>query len=138
MASRTVNAWTNMKRRCKNPTHPDYKNYGGRGIKVCFEWEDFSAFQRDMGNAPEGMWLDRIDNDGNYCKENCRWVTPKESAANTRMRSTNLSGVVGVYRDISTGRWRAQAEGRSLYSGESFEAAVKARKDWEAQQCLTV
>lgn len=71
--------------RCERESHQRYQDYGGRGITVCTSWrEDFWSFVKDMGNRPDGMWLDRIDNDGNYEPSNTRWVTPSESNRNRR------------------------------------------------------
>jgi len=70
-------AWMHMKSRCYNPNVERFKNYGGRGIEVCERWlQDFTYFFEDMGKKPEGKYsLHRIDENQNYCKENCMWAT---------------------------------------------------------------
>ena len=81
--SREHHSWSGMKGRCNNPQNPNYKSYGGRGIKVCQRWEaSFSDFLADMGICPNGMSLDRIDVHGDYEPSNCRWATSAEQAAN--------------------------------------------------------
>ena len=83
--SGTYHTWIGMKTRCSNKNHIAYKNYGGRGIKVCDRWKnDFTAFLQDMGERPEGLTLDRENNDGNYEPGNCKWANSKQQGRNTR------------------------------------------------------
>lgn len=77
--------WTSIKERTGNPNHRVFKDYGGRGIKMCERWQaSFEAFATDMGPRPDGLYIDRIDNDIGYEPSNCRWVTPAESTRNRR------------------------------------------------------
>ena len=88
--------WESMRARCRNQNSQDFKNYGGRGIKVCERWIDsFENFFEDMGFCPEGLTIERMNNDGDYSLGNCRWGTRKEQALNRR--SNNIL----IYKDIS-------------------------------------
>jgi hypothetical protein len=114
--TRTYRKWDSMIGRCYRPSHPGFKYYSGRGVTVCERWQDYKAFLTDMGEAPPGLWLDRIDNSKGYEPGNCRWVTPKQSAANRRKRSQvpgsmrQLARAAGVsyarvYQRVTRGLW---------------------------------
>lgn len=81
-------AWANMKKRCNNPNHPQWNNYGGRGIKVCERWNLFDNFLKDMGRKPNPSFtLERRDNDLGYFPENCLWASRLDQTINRRVTS---------------------------------------------------
>lgn len=85
----TYRSWKGMRERCRNKNNASYAYYGGRGIRVCQRWDDFGAFLHDMGPTPQGMSLERIDNNKGYEPGNCRWASLTEQARNKR--TTKLS-----------------------------------------------
>lgn len=99
--TRTYNIWKLMKRRCYAPGATGYKHYGGRGIGVCAQWrESFASFYDDMGEAPPGLTLDRVDNNGDYSPSNCRWATRAQQRRNTRSNvSITMNGKTMVVQD---------------------------------------
>lgn len=82
----SYHTWSAMRDRCHNPKHLAFERYGAKGVQVCDEWrKSFVKFLADMGERPEGMTLDRIDNSKGYFKENCRWATTTEQYQNKRV-----------------------------------------------------
>lgn len=80
-----IRAWAKMKERCFNPSYKNFQNWGGRGITVDSRWLKFEEFEKDMRPSyQKGMSLDRIDNNKNYSKDNCRWATAKQQCENKR------------------------------------------------------
>lgn len=90
--------WNKMIHRCYDEKRPEYKYYGGRGIKVCDRWlgkDGFDNFVEDMSPRPEGLTLDRTDNNGDYCPENCRWATRKQQSQNRNYFVAEFCSVPG-------------------------------------------
>lgn len=120
-------SWDGAHDRCSNPNNKDYPRYGGRGIAVDPRWDDFWQFFADMGPRPDGITLDREDNDGPYSPGNCRWATRKEQARN-RTSASELNDVVGMpLADAAeTAGITYGALSRRLHRGWSLEKALSA------------
>jgi hypothetical protein len=97
--SPTYQSWRGMWTRCTNPNVKSYKDYGGRGITICARWAEFENFLADMGERPDGRTLDRIEVNGNYEPNNCRWATRKEQVMNTR-KASRLGDEVDVPEEL--------------------------------------
>ena len=134
--TRTYECWSAMKQRCLNPRAVEYANYGGRGIRICERWVVFVNFLADMGERPEGLQIDRIDNNGGYEPSNCRWTTSKE---NQRNRSNTKFLVVNGERK-SLAQWADEVglAQRTIWSridtGWSDERAVTTPHHWKSKQ----
>ena len=110
----TYRTWNAMIQRCTNPENPAFKDYGGRDIKVCDRWKSFVNFFADMGLKPEGLTIERVDNDKGYFKGNCKWATRKEQACNRRpykvyeVRKDSKTGIAGVFWEKRCQKYRVQ------------------------------
>lgn len=125
--SRTWTSWQMMHRRCAGYTETHRKHYTDKGIKVCERWEDFNAFLADMGTRPEGMTLDRIDINGPYSPENCRWATHTEQMGN-RSNSVHIT-LNGVTKCMS--QWAKEL-------GLTHETIKqRLRKGWPVEMVLS-
>jgi len=123
--------WTGMIQRCTNQKDTSYKNYGGRGIKVCERWLTFENFLADMGAPGEGMTIERLDNEKGYSLENCTFASRTVQARNKRVRKDSKSGCTGVNWHKASMKWYARIdvdERRiSLGTFESLEDAIASR-----------
>lgn len=123
----TYVSWQRMKNRCLNPAAIDYPRYGGRGIVICDRWlHSFENFLADMGLRPDGLQLDRIDNEGNYEPTNCRWISKR---GNARNRSSNVLLTVDGVTKTATEWGEETGLGETILSrisrGWSHERAVR-------------
>lgn len=132
--TRFKEVWTNMKARCDNPQHPQFKDYGGRGIFYCYKWKTLLGFKEDMFETyNDDLTLDREDVNGGYNKENCRWVGMDIQMHNKRKKAGCLFDVIGCHYNNAQTRLVAsiQIKGLSLYLAtfDSVNDVAKAYDD---------
>ena len=134
-ATRAYHSWYNMLQRCNNPKNRAYKNYGNRGITVCKRWANFENFFDDMGERPDGLTIERRNNELGYFKENCSWATRTEQNKNMRVQKKNKTGIRGICWFKPTQRYhvRIQVNGKSYHIGyfADLQKAEEARKQAE-------
>lgn len=128
--TRIYQCWSDMKQRCDNPHNQFYYRYGGRGIKICDEWRDFPTFcsWALSHGYREDLTIERIDNDGDYCPDNCKWATQQEQSLN-KTHLPSKTGFVGIR--FRANRYQAEFTRNcvSYYVGrfKTLEEAVAAR-----------
>jgi len=124
---RLYNIWRGLRERCNNPNAPDYAWYGGRGITVCKDWDDYKTFQiwADHNGYQNTLTIDRIDNDQGYCPENCRWATHSQQAINRR----GTAKYRGACKEGTKYRSRIWVDGRFLHLG-LFDTKDEAALAW--------
>lgn len=124
-----------MKQRCRNVNNKDYKQYGARGIKVCEEWNKLSNFIKWSyeNGYKDGLQIDRIDNDGDYCPSNCHFVLPCEntSIGKRNISSRNTSGYIGISYDKINNKWKSTIKidgiNKTLGRYDTINEALSAR-----------
>ena len=128
----TYISWYSMKSRCNNKNVKCFSRYGGRGIKYSSKWETFQGFLEDMGERIQGTTLDRKNNDGDYCKENCRWATHSEQMSNRNnfaVTINNLKRKNKFGRGVSikpNGKYQAMVKGKYLGVFNTIKEAQEA------------
>lgn len=127
--------WLGMRQRCTNPKHPSFKHYGARGIKVCDAWSDFRVYMawcQDNGyvwEAPYRQELDRIDYNGNYEPDNCRWVAPQQNRRNTR--AARMLKAFGETKSMSD--WADDSRCAVPY----YALRTRINRGWSAEKAIT-
>lgn len=128
--TRLYHTWIDMKQRCMNPNQPDYPRWGGRGITVCESWlksfDNFKEWAIENGYT-DTLTIDRIDNDGNYCPENCRWAT-LEDQANNRRNSKLIE---------FNGEIHSETQWSRLLGGNRNLVHARLKKGWSIEKALT-
>lgn len=125
----TYNAWAHMLYRCRNPNAQGYESYGGRGIKVCKRWVKFENFYADMGEKPDGLSIDREDNDGDYKPSNCRWATVRQQIRNRQgsprhIWNGEMLSLADITEKVGVVPWR--------------KAYERMRQGWTLQDAVTI
>lgn len=125
--SRLYCTWVDMKSRCLNGANPRFHRYGGRGIKLCDAWRNYPSFKKwaTVSGYADTLTIDRIDNDGDYCPDNCRWVTIQENLRNGRRKGGPVAGSPGMPKKLCVDVVKRI---KSEYTGKYGEKIALAKK----------
>lgn len=120
--------WVGMRNRCNNPNNQAFRHYGGRGIKVCERWNDFSSFLEDMGKRPRGACIERLNNDADYSPENCAWSTDRKFQSRNRrgLRQITINGVT-----------RCKSEWAEINGLKEITVDKRIKKGWPEEIAVT-
>lgn len=139
--SSTYVCWQNMRRRCYDKNNVAYERYGELDIGVCDKWQQFEGFLEDMGEKPDGLTLERIDNNKGYSKDNCKWATYAEQSYNKGDYKNNTNGYKGVSWGERGKQWQAyiNRNKKRIFLGyfkdiaDAIEARKQAEKDYASK-----
>lgn len=120
-----------MRTRVLTPTAPDFPRYGGRGIKICQQWDDFVTFLADMGDRPANTSLDRVDVNGDYTPENCRWATPAQQMHNRRCTKLDHASVMQIRWLAGEGGYTHTRIGKAFGVSQSMVSRICSGQYWK-------
>ena len=132
--TRLYMTWSGMRARCRDKNHVSYKNYGARGVRVCEEWHTFAVFKawaESAGYEP-GLWLDRIDANGHYEPDNCRWITPKENVRRAHL-DKRFKRYIIFDEAKSMGEWAEDPRCAVAY----YTLRNRIQRGWDLEEALT-
>lgn len=139
--SRLYFVWAQMKGRCLNKNNTAYYNYGGRGITICKEWENSANFLKWAHSTgyKVGLTIDRVDVNGNYCPENCRWADAHTQCANRRKQKRNRSGYAGIFKLAGkrSRPWQVDVGRNRIGYCATLDEAIALRKKYILDNNLT-